>query len=417
MGRSTSLRELAGRTPAGRDRYVDFLRAASILTVVVGHWFISINHWPHGIIRSTSAIGVTSWLWLGTWIFQVMPLFFFVGGFSNLVSYDSAKRRGETTGSFLRTRTARLLKPSAVFLGLWAVIQVILHLAGVGAGTGFRIAGDTWLLRGMLPPGATIPFGPLWFLPVYLVVVLLAPAMIALHRRFRLWVPAALIAGTFAVDLVGFAGGISGVRYLNVLFVWLLPHQIGFFYADGTLTRMSRRALGGMALAGLAGMIILTNPPLFQALGDVGPEWFSGLRSYPKSMLGTDIEPIANTYPPTIVMVAMIFWSVGIAMLLRDRANAWLQRTRAWMVVIYVNSVIMTLYLWHMTAYLMAILVLWPFGLGQETDSTLRWWLERPLWIVVPGMFLAGLVIVFGRFERPKARATKALAQHQPAPA
>jgi fucose 4-O-acetylase-like acetyltransferase len=30
--------ELASRTPDTRDRYVDFLRAASILAVVLGHW-------------------------------------------------------------------------------------------------------------------------------------------------------------------------------------------------------------------------------------------------------------------------------------------------------------------------------------------------------------------------------------------
>ena len=37
-----SLDELAARTPASRDRSVDFLRAASILTVVLGHWLIGV---------------------------------------------------------------------------------------------------------------------------------------------------------------------------------------------------------------------------------------------------------------------------------------------------------------------------------------------------------------------------------------
>ena len=43
---SASLRrdvaELAAKTPPGRDRYVDFLHAFSIATVVLGHWFIAI---------------------------------------------------------------------------------------------------------------------------------------------------------------------------------------------------------------------------------------------------------------------------------------------------------------------------------------------------------------------------------------
>ena len=36
---------MAERTPATRDRYVDFLRAFSIATVVIGHWFIAIIVW------------------------------------------------------------------------------------------------------------------------------------------------------------------------------------------------------------------------------------------------------------------------------------------------------------------------------------------------------------------------------------
>ena len=60
----------------------------------------------------------------------------------------------------------------------------------------------------------------------------------------------------------------------------------------------------------------------------------------------------------------------------------------------------MTLFLWHMTAFLLAIVVLWPLGFGQQGDTTPGWWLERPLWIGASGLFLAGLVTLFGRYER-----------------
>src|SRR5436189_1179072 len=115
-------------TPADRDRVVDFLRAASICAVVVGHWSIAIVWWDHGVLRVTSAIGVTSWLWLATWVLQVMPIFFFVGGFSNLVAYDAARWRGETTGSFIRRRLDRLLRPSLVCFTVWVVIALAMHL-------------------------------------------------------------------------------------------------------------------------------------------------------------------------------------------------------------------------------------------------------------------------------------------------
>ncbi len=41
---AVSLDELAANTPGTRDRSVDFLRAAAILAVVFGHWFIGIIH-------------------------------------------------------------------------------------------------------------------------------------------------------------------------------------------------------------------------------------------------------------------------------------------------------------------------------------------------------------------------------------
>src|SRR3982751_1368011 len=95
--------------PGDRARVVDFLRAASICAVVVGHWSIAVVWWDHGVLRVTSAIGVTSRLWLATWVLQVMPIFFFVGGFSNLVSYDAARRRGETSGGGPPAPPARVL--------------------------------------------------------------------------------------------------------------------------------------------------------------------------------------------------------------------------------------------------------------------------------------------------------------------
>ncbi|MEX0743632.1 MAG: hypothetical protein WD248_04650, partial [Actinomycetota bacterium] len=75
-----------------------------------------------------------------------------------------------------------------------------------------------------------------------------------------------------------------------------------------------------------------------------------------------------------------------------------------WKATIFTNGIIMTLFLWHMTAYLIAILALWPLGFGHEVDTTARWWLERPVWILVPGAILAAFVIVVGRFERPRPR-------------
>ena len=392
---STRLDRIAAATPSSRDRVVDFLRAASIVAVVFGHWFIGIVWWQDGVLRTTSAVGVTAGLWLATWFFQVMPVFFFVGGFSNLVSLDASRRRGDPDARFVRTRVMRLLRPSLVFFVVWSVVIVAMHLFDVGAPTGPRIWPGTRLLRLFLPPGATLPFGPLWFLGVYLVVVCIAPWMVDLHRRFL-------------ADVIGFQVEISWVRWANVAFVLLFPHQLGFFYADGTFGRLPKRVFWAMIAIGLGGLALLTNPPFWELFGNVRFDWFPGIGAYPKSLLGTDVELVSNAYPPTVCFLLGGVWSIGAIMLLRPFLARWLEDPGPWKATIFLNGVIMTLFLWHMTAYLFTVLTLWPLGFGQQHDSTVGWWLERPLWIGLSAVYLAGLVAIFGRFERPRERAAAA---------
>ena len=399
----TELDRIVAATPASRDRVVDFLRAASIVAVVFGHWFIGIVWWQGGVLRTTSAVGVTTGLWVATWCFQVMPVFFFVGGFSNLVSLDASRRRGEPDATFVKTRVLRLLRPSLVFFAVWSVVIVALHLLDVGASTGPRIWPGVRLLRLFLPPGATLPFGPLWFLAVYLVVVCIAPWMVDLHRRFRWRVPAAMAAGAVAADVIGFQGGVSWVRWANVAFVLLLPHQLGFFYADGTFARLPKRVFWAMIGVGVVGLAILTNPPFWELFGHARFDWFPGIGAYPKSLLGTDVELVSNAFPPTVCFLLGGIWSIGAIMLLRPALARWLERPTPWKTTILLNSVIMTLFLWHMTAYLLTVLTLWPLGSGQEHDSTAGWWVERPLWLGLSAAYLTGLVALFGRFERPRA--------------
>jgi len=51
-----------------------------------------------------------------------------------------------------------------------------------------------------------------------------------------------------------------------VVFVLLLPHQLGHFYADGSAARWSRRTALAMVVAWLCGLVALTNPWLFRPL-------------------------------------------------------------------------------------------------------------------------------------------------------
>jgi fucose 4-O-acetylase-like acetyltransferase len=374
-GFSTGIGHLAAATPPSRDRYVDFIRAFSIVTVVLGHYLIALIHWEGGRIFVHNVVGHQSGLWLATWLLQVMPLFFFVGGFSNAVGWKSTQARGGRVADFARRRLERLMRPTAAFVVVWLVIEVVLRLVDRGASGVLR---STFL-----------PFGPMWFLFVYVFVIVLAPATIAAHDRFGWRVPALLAALVAIIDLLRFGFDVAGIGWLNLAFVWLAVHQMGYFYADGSLVNAGKRAWLVMIGCGLAVLIVLTNLELF--MSDL---------YYPRSMVGVDIEPVSNMSPPSLAIVALAVWQIGLAMWVREPVTGWLQRPGPWKATIAVNAVIMTLFLWHLTALLITILLLYPHGLGNEIEPTLRWWIERPVWVLGPLVVLAPILAVFRRFER-----------------
>lgn len=84
------LRELAERTPPQRERYVDLLRALAILIVVLGHWMVIVVTGGARRLDGFSALEVLSWGRPITWLVQVMPVFFMVGGFANAASLTRA---------------------------------------------------------------------------------------------------------------------------------------------------------------------------------------------------------------------------------------------------------------------------------------------------------------------------------------
>jgi len=364
------LMEMAATTPDTRDRYADFLRAFSIGVVMFGHWLVAVVYWKGGSIEGINALEVIDGLWILTWVLQVMPLFFFVGGFSNLRSWEAARRRGEGYAEFLYTRMLRMMRPTALFLGVGLVVITVLDALNVADNAVF--------------PASELIARPLWFLGVYMIVIALAPPMVALHRRFGAGVVVAMVLVAIAVDVVRFGFDVSGVGYVNYPVVWLMAHQLGFFYGDGRLPRLR----WPLAAGGLAVMVALVN---------LGP--------YPGSMVGLGRDEFSNMDPPTIAIAALTLWEIGLAMLLRPAVSRWLQGLRAWAAVIWVNTVIMTVFLWHLTAMLFGIGILYPLGWPQPEAGTAQWWALRPVWVAALLVILFGLVLAFGRFEARRARA------------
>ena len=76
-------------TTKTRDQYVDFLRAFSLVIVVIWHWVFTILVINESTVSPTNPIGFTRGMWAITWVLQVMPVFFFVGGYTHRLAFDN----------------------------------------------------------------------------------------------------------------------------------------------------------------------------------------------------------------------------------------------------------------------------------------------------------------------------------------
>jgi len=101
---------------------------ADVVVVVVGPWLVVIPAMSGGIVSGQLLYTVDPRWWPITWVFEVLPLFFFVGGFANYVSYHAQTDAGRRRHSFHARRFNRLLRPTLVFLGLWVAIEALLHI-------------------------------------------------------------------------------------------------------------------------------------------------------------------------------------------------------------------------------------------------------------------------------------------------
>ncbi|NHO84060.1 acyltransferase [Micromonospora sp. CMU55-4] len=387
------LRQLAQRTPPGRERYIDLLRALAITMVVLGHWGVTVIGYDNGRPAGHSALADLRWAWPLTWVAQVMPVFFLVGGYANAASLTSRRRRGGSATGWLVDRSARLIRPTTVLLLVLAAGAGIATLRGADAAQAREVI---WF--------ATIP---LWFLVAYVAVVALTPPMFALHRRFGLAVPVVLVVLVALGDL----GRLLGPAVLadgNYLLGWLAVHQVGFAWYDAARpdTRAGHAAprglfRRGLPLSGRAGAALLGGGLVALVLLTVaGP--------YPVAMLHVPGERLDNAAPPSLALMAAAAAQLGLILLLRRPAGRWLRRSGPWQAVLAVNAVVLTLFLWHLTAAVLLVGLLDALGvLPTPPVGSAAWWAWRVPWLLALAAVLAVLVAVFGpveaRTRRPAA--------------
>ena len=361
--------EMAARTPPERNRYVDFLRSVSILIVIVGHWLIATTYYVDGNLTSGHLLKSqpqTQWL---TWIFQVMPIFFIVGGYANAVSLESARRKGIGYAGWLAARLNRLVIPLLVLLTAWAAIATILHLFGARPEV-IEYASKAALI-------------PTWFLAIYIMVVILAPSMYNFWRRLgfaSFWIFVAVAA---LVDFLFFAADIHWPGWTNYFWVWLAVHHLGFAWRDDRMGSPARLIMYSAAGALALSLLIFVGP-------------------YPLAMVGSPDPGLSNTLPPKITLLALGIFQFGLLLSLQTPMRRALENLKLWTATVLINSMIMTIYLWHITVMVILIALLYlagGIGLGIEPGST-EWWWSRLVWIAVLLLLLLPVALLISPLER-----------------
>lgn len=356
----------AAAAGSARDTGIDLVRAVCVTVVVLLHALMAgVTVDDSGPVFVNAAEGAA---WFGplTWVAQIMPVFFVVGGFAGALAHRRRRDRNGTAAGFVGGRVHRLLLPAAIAVGGVGAALAVLTASGVPADL-VQIAGFRYSQ-------------PLWFLGVFLLCQALLPALLAAHERAPLATIAGLAGAAVAVDALRAATGIEAIGFLNLAFVWLALQQVGFFLADGRIDLLRRRT---RALAGLASLAALAG--LFTA-GVYSPDL------------------IENLNPPTVTLLLVGVAQTSALSLLRPRLAEISKRPRVAAFTNFVTARTMTIYLWHMVVLLtmagLTALFAMSTGMTLPEPSSIEWWLTRPLWLAVALALTAGVAWALAGAER-----------------
>ncbi|QAY59638.1 acyltransferase [Microbacterium protaetiae] len=351
---------------AQRDTAVDLVRALCVATVVVLHaLMVGVTITPTGPVFENAAEG-TAWLMPLTWVAQIMPVFFVVGGFAGAVAYRRLRGSGGTAVAFVSARIHRLLVPAVVSIGAVGIGLAMLTVFGV-PGEIVQVAGFRYSQ-------------PLWFLGVFLLCQALLPALLAAHERATLRSILVLVGAAVAVDVIRAATGAAAIGFLNLAFVWLALQQLGFFLADGRIDALRRRTrtlvvATSIATLALAFVVGVFSPDLLE-----------------------------NLNPPTAALLLVGAAQTALFSLVREPLTRFSRRPRVATFTRFVTARTMTIYLWHMPVLLtmagLTALAAISFGMPLPEPSSTAWWITRPLWIGVAAILVAATAWSLAGFER-----------------
>ena len=364
-----SVADLAAGAKADRNRAIDLYRAIAMLAVAIGHWAaMHVALGDDGELIAGNALEFAPGMSVMTWLFQVMPLFFVVGGFSSAMSLDSFNAQGEgRPQDWVVARLRRMLAPTMALATTWAVLLA----GGYAVGQGELIA-----------VGAIAAAIPLWFLANYTIDTAIAPYVLPAFRRHPVALPAAGVTLFITLEAIRFAG-VPVLPQINWVLGWLLFQIAGFAWRDGLLP-------SGKTLAAIAvGFWTL-------AIGavTVGP--------YPVSMVHFPGLENSPTHPPSLALMFFGAAYSATAILVAPAVSRWLaERPKAWAAVVGANAVAMSVYLWHFTAAIAAAGILHVLGvLPTAAVGTGAWWIQKLPMMALATVILIGIVAKVMPIER-----------------
>lgn len=302
--------EVAAGTPATRDRALDVIRITALLGVVLGHTVMATSTIRDDVFVWNNLLTASPVFQALTWVFQIMPLFFFAGVAACVDSW----RPGASWGNWLLRRCTRLYRPVFSYLAFWGLTLLV--------------------LREVLPvhvyePIAGISIQLLWFLGAYVLVLATVPLLTRITSRGRLVIGVAAGYGLVAViDLLRIEYELpKPMSYVNMA-AWLIPGMLGVAYR--------RRLLDGRCALTLGVAMVGVNLALV---------WFG---PYELSLVGIETQQLKNMTPPSLLLAGHAIMMCAFAMAAAPAINRWARRPRVWWLTAIGNSGAMTLYLWHM---------------------------------------------------------------------
>lgn len=353
-----------------RNLAIDFYRTIAMLAVAFGHWMaITIAIDSKGDLIAGNALEFNESLSWMSWILQVMPLFFIVGGFSSAISLDSHRKKGLTNQEWVFHRLKRMIYPTVALANFWLL----------AIGLSFLLAPQP--IFELVVLGSLASAIPLWFLANYMIDTAVAPYTLNWYRANPKKFFISIFSTFIIIDILNIAG-VPYVNNINWVLGWMIFQIIGFAWKDNALPSLNNIK-----------KIVFVSGISVVSMVAFGP-WPMAMVHFP----GVEFSP---TRPPSLALMLFGITYGFLAIIFSAPLNKIIKSsTENIRVIMLANSFSMSVYLWHMTAAVLTGLLFYTMDwLPNYSVGSQEWWAMKIPFILVSTIFLLILVKIFNRFE------------------